>query len=398
VRHAFVVPRYGREVVGGAELGARLLAEHLVAAGRAEVEVFTTCALDHRTWADHYPAGTTVEEGVRVHRFPVRAGRHARFDRLAAEALTRPHEASDDVQDRFFERQGPVCPEAVDAAAASDADTVAFYPYLYHPTVTGVPRLGRRAVLHPAAHEEAPLHLPRFAEVFSAPGGLVFHTEAERRLVEQTFPATIGLPQLVLGLGVDGPEPGDPLEARRKLGLGERPYLLSLGRVEATKGSTLLARLFAAYKERRPGPLALVLAGPSGHEEAPPAHPDVLLPGRVADATKWGLLRGAAAVVVPSMLESFSFVVLEAWLAGVPVLVNAGCGPTREHCERSGGGLWFGSYAEFEVAVDRLLGDADLAATLAARGRAYTEEGFRWPVVVDRYARFLEALGVRSGA
>ena len=72
MRHAFVVPRYGREVVGGAELAARLLAEHLVADDRAQVEVFTTTALDHRTWAGHYPPGTTVEEGVIAELFTTR--------------------------------------------------------------------------------------------------------------------------------------------------------------------------------------------------------------------------------------------------------------------------------------------------------------------------------------
>ena len=56
-RVAFVVPRYGREVVGGAETLCRLLAENLAGAG-VPVEVLTTCAVDHFTWADHHPEGT----------------------------------------------------------------------------------------------------------------------------------------------------------------------------------------------------------------------------------------------------------------------------------------------------------------------------------------------------
>lgn len=59
-RVAFVVPRYGPGVVGGAEMLCRLLAENLAAHG-TDVEVLTTCATDHFTWADALPEGTAVE-------------------------------------------------------------------------------------------------------------------------------------------------------------------------------------------------------------------------------------------------------------------------------------------------------------------------------------------------
>ena len=62
-------------------------------------------------------------------------------------------------------------------------------------------------------------------------------------------------------------------------------------------------------------------------------------------------------MVNPSAYESFSLVLLESWSLGVPVLVNASCAATMEHCERSGGGLWFESYRSFEVTVERLVAD-----------------------------------------
>ena len=61
----FVTPRYGAEVLGGAEAGARLLATRLAADGR-DVTVITSCATSMQTWADDFPAGETVEDGVRV--------------------------------------------------------------------------------------------------------------------------------------------------------------------------------------------------------------------------------------------------------------------------------------------------------------------------------------------
>ncbi|HLH29085.1 MAG TPA: glycosyltransferase, partial [Acidimicrobiales bacterium] len=191
--------------------------------------------------------------------------------------------------------------------------------------------------------------------------------------------------QLLLGLGVDHPAAGG---ARRPAAAAEGPYLLCLGRVDRQKGVHLLVELFRAHKARNPGPLRLVVAGPVV-EEPPPA-PEVEVLGPVDEATKWALLDGAVALVSPSPWEAFSMVVAEAWSAGTPVLVHAGCAATVEHCRRSGGGVAFAGFAEFEVAVGRLWLDPGWRELLGSRGRAYVDRNLRWPRVVRRYGRFLE--------
>ncbi len=387
---AYVVPRYGVEVLGGAEQAVRLYAEHLAARPGWEVEVLTTTALDSTTWAHSYPAGDTLEAGVAVRRIRARAGRDADFDALSGSILADPASVSDTDAERWFRSQGPWAPELVDATADSDAHVVAFSPYLYYPTVAGLPRVAERSLLHPAAHDEAPLHLPTFVELFAAARAFLFYSAAERRVVESRFEVA-SVPSLTLGLGLDPPAVApDAGSARAAAGLGDRPYLVCVGRVDDGKGTGLLARWFAAYKQRRPGPLALVLVGQV--KDRPPAHPDLVLTGRVDEAGKWGLLAGASAFVSPSPNESFGIAPLEAWQAGVPALVNAHCLPIREHVEEASGGLWFDRYAAFEVALDRLLGDTDLARGLAANGRAFVEARYSWPRVVDRYATFLERI------
>ena len=388
----YVVPRYGTEVIGGAEYGARMLAEHLVVAG-AQVEVCTTCAVDSVTWADHYPPGTVEVNGVTVRRFRSVSGRHPYFDRLSAEVLADPAAASPAEERHWIDWQGPVCPDALDAAAASGADVIAFYPYLFWPTVAGVGRFGPRAVLHPATHDEAPIRLPVFRRVFTSVGGLVFHTAEERQLTERLFPGVAALPQAVVGLGVT-PGDGDERQARSALGIGDRPFLLCVGRVDEGKGSSLLYDFFVAYRARHPGELALVLAGPV--VSPLPPHPDVFVTGPIDEAVKWGALRGAELLVSPSPLESFSLVLLEAWLAGRPVLVNAACRVTRRHAELAGGGLWFDSYATFEVALERLLDDDGLRASLARAGAAYVDRRYGWPRLIDRYQRFLKGVAERA--
>jgi len=385
VKFAFVPPRYGLEVVGGAEYAVRMFAEQLRHCGD-EVEVFTTCARSAITWADEYPEGTARVNGVAVHRFASRAGRHPDFERFCADLFGRGH-PTPALEEHFVELQGPVCPAALDAAAAGDADAVVFYPYLYWPTVHGVRRLGARAVVHPAAHDEPALRLGPYRDVMTGGRALVFQTEAERRLVCRTF-AVEHIPQLLLGLGVEpAPAPPDPASARSDIGVGDRPYLLCLGRVDDGKGAATLAGLFATFKERHPGPLALVFAGPVA--DRPPPHPDVIVAGVVDEATKWGLLAGAEALVNPSPHEAFSIVLMEAWTAGLPVIVNAHCGATREHCARSGGGLWFDGPASFEAIVQRLHADPRLRSRLGAAGGAYVECRFRWPSLIQRYRTFL---------
>ncbi len=392
MRVAFVTPRYGRQVVGGAESAARQLAEHLVASTGWRAEVFTSTALDHLTWRDELEPGDETLDGVVVHRFASESVRGASFYDLDGRLRLAPSHATREEAERWVDLNGPVTPRLVDALCRSDADVAVFYPYLYYPTVRAIGRVPMPAVLHPAAHDEPALYLPVFADVFASADALVFQTMAERQLVQRHYPVA-SQPQILLGLGTEPPS------ARRRaggevLGLGDRPYVVSVGRVDEHKGSKMLAAYFAEYKARRPGPLALALVGPVAFR--PPDHPDVVLTGTVSDEDKCDAMRDALAFVSPSALEAFSLVVAEAWTLELPVVVNARCGPTREHCERSGGGVWFGSYLELEAVLDRLVADRALRRELGTRGRRYVERYYRWPVLIERYARFLEEVAARG--
>jgi len=398
MRIAFVVPRYGPAIIGGAETAARLLAEHLVALKGWEVDVLTTCAEDFVTWDDVYEPGEEWIGGVRVERHLSAAGREPSFHPLSAALLADPVSATVEEAERWLDLQGPVAPALATAAASWDGDAMVFYPYLYWPTVRVIDQVAVPTVLHPAAHDEPALRLPIFPEVFAAADALVFQTEAERHLVEGMF-AVASHHQLLLGLGVDDPDdrahPDHPDRDGDPSPVPDTPYLVCLGRIDDHKGTTLLASYFARYKERHPGPLRLVLAGPV--VEAPAAHPDVDLVGPVTEDDKWDLLGGATALVSPSPWEAFSLVVAESWSARTPVLVNAGCAATVEHCRRSGGGLRFDGYGEFEVAVDRLVADGSFGTGLGKRGRAYVDARFRWPMVIDRYASFVTSVVARGG-
>ncbi len=388
----FVTPRYGTEVIGGAETAARMLAERMTERTDWEVEVLTSCALDHLTWENTEPAGVSTINGVTVRRFPTASPRTLDYFALDGKLRVSPATATLSETRKWVSLNGPMCPDLVEAVATSDADVIACYPYLFATTVDAIATARAPVVLHPAAHDEPALYFSAFRRSFRDVDGLVYHTRAERDLMEDVF--RVGArPQVVLGLGVN-----DPAGAGRRgadiLGIGDRPYLCYLGRVDEHKGCGMLADYFTEYKARHPGDLALAFVGPVSAKA--PEHPDIVVTGTVSEADKWDILADAQVMVTPSAYESFSLVVLEAWTLGVPVLVNGTCAATMEHCRRSGGGLWFDSYRSFEATVERLSTDAALRASLGDAGRRYTARNYLWPSIIDRYSAFLTAVVARG--
>jgi glycosyltransferase involved in cell wall biosynthesis len=333
-----------------------------------------------------------VINGVTVRRFPTASPRTLDFFALDGKLRVAPETASLSQTRQWMSLNGPMCPDLVDAVAGSDADVIACYPYLFATTVDAIAVARAPVVLHPAAHDEPALYFAAFRRSFRDIDGLVYHTRAERDLMEDVF--TVGArPQVVLGLGVNEPA-GAGNRGGDVLGIGDRPYLCYLGRVDEHKGCGMLADYFAEYKARHPGDLALAFVGPVSAKA--PDHPDIVVTGTVSEADKWDILADARVMVNPSAYESFSLVVLEAWTLGVPVLVNGACAATMEHCTRSGGGLWFDSYRSFEATVDRLTGEPALRDGLGEAGRRYTARNYLWPSIIDRYTHFLTGVVARG--
>jgi glycosyltransferase involved in cell wall biosynthesis len=94
---------------------------------------------------------------------------------------------------------------------------------------------------------------------------------------------------------------------------------------------------------------------------------------------------------MPSAHESFSFVLLEAWAQGTPVLANGRSAVLRGHVERAAGGLLYdGGGADFAARLDALLSDEPLRKQLGERGRLYVEARYRWPGITRQYLDFLD--------
>lgn len=376
MRIAFISQRYGSDVHGGAEYLCRMWAEHL--AHTHHVEIITTCARDYLTWADFYPPGIEHLNGVRIQRFAVDQPRDLpSFDNYSHTIFGQQHTRAQEIA--WMRQQGPYSSALLHAIAAQrdHIDLFIFMTYLYATTYFGLPLVRDKALLTPTAHDEPPIHLRIFRDVFAAPRAILYCSPTEQTLVQRLFRPTI--PGHHIGIGVELPAHISDEE-------DTPPTLLYIGRIHPSKGCDQLHDYFVRYRQTCAHPLRLILAGRA--DMALPEHPDITLTGFVSDAEKQRLLQQCSLLVMPSAYESLSIVCLEAWAAGKPTLVN-GTPVLREQTLRSGGGLFYTTYDEFATSLDLLLHRKNLRRTLGQQGRHFVEQWYNWSNIEQRLTQAL---------
>ena len=108
--------------------------------------------------------------------------------------------------------------------------------------------------------------------------------------------------------------------------------------------------------------------------------------GFLSDDDRNDAFAAALAYVQPSRMESFSRTIMEAWLAGTPVLAIDGSQVVAWHCERSGGGSTFADGRRARPSCIARLTSAMWTAglDLSEPGPPVRARKLRWPVVLDR--------------
>jgi glycosyltransferase involved in cell wall biosynthesis len=383
---AFVAPRLaGSGALGGAETLIKALAMRAAQAGR-EVHLLTTCATNHFTWENDLPAGTRREGPLTVHCFPVDGSRNLERFIRAQDRICRGRFTPEDEEAWLAESVNSSA--LLDFAASQNFSRIVVGPYLFGLTVSVCNRFPRQAFLLPCLHDEAFARVSLFKTLFHEIAGILFNSEPEKQLARRLYdlPAEKGH---VVGMGLD-PFEADPAAFAFRHNI-TAPYVIYSGRREPLKGTPLLADYINAFRARTDRDVKLVLTG-SGDVPIPPAlRPHVIDVGFVSEQEKHEAMAGALAFCHPSLNESFSIVLLEAWLARTPALVREACAVLQDHCRRSHGGLWFTCYSEFEEELNLLLDQPDVRKKMGQAGRAYVEREYSWPVVESK---LFNALGV----
>ncbi len=399
MRVAFVTSWFGESIPGGAEAAVRDLAVRLHRAGLL-VEVLTTCIRDfHADWsANHHQPGVAEVLGLPVRRFNVERRAQRRFDRIN-KRLMFPWRGVDGRPRPCSPGQSPLSPadeqfyiqhqiRSPDLFGYLDChresyDIFVLMPYMFATTYYGVLATRERSVLIPALHDEPYAYMSIYRRMAEAAGAIATQTRAEHELVARIFGRSAASKSHLLGMGIETMWHGDGRRFRKKYDLSGRLFLYA-GRRDEGKGVYRLVADFLDYRAGQ-GQGKLLLIGPG---ELPPEvgeHPDILDLGFVDPQDKYDAYAAADVFIHPSRQEAFSIVLLESWLAGTPALIDGRCRVTREHCQRSAGGLWYDNPAEFAAALDRFAARPDQARAMADAGRKYVLANYLWPVVIDRY-------------
>lgn len=386
---AFVVQRYGKEVMGGSELHCRQVAERLQAEGH-DCTVYTTTARDYITWKNEYPSGGSILNGVNIERYPVEKERDiASFNEYSDWIFSNPHSRSDELE--WMERQGPFCPRLCDALEREEGrhDCFIFFTYLYYNTYWGLKRIKGRKTLVSTAHDEPALHLDIMREVFAAPEAFMFNTAAEKNMLNGLF-SFEGKYQDIVGVGVEIPGAVDPERFCRIHGLS-RPFILYAGRIEPGKGCGELIDHFVRYSRRR-SDLSLVLIGKRLMEL--PRHPRIRYLGFVSPGEKNAAMAAAHLTVHPSHLESLCMAALESLAVRTPILVQENTEPLKQHCLEGRCGLWYSAYPDFRRVLDLVLEDDELRRRMGANGREYVGANYAWPRISGKYDKLFTYLTI----
>jgi glycosyltransferase involved in cell wall biosynthesis len=394
VKLAFVVQRYGAGIAGGSEMHCRQLAERL--SSRHDITVLTTTARDYVTWENALPVGVSVENGVRVHRFPVARPRNLKaFADLSDEVFDDPG-STPEREEEWFRANGPDAPALLEhlRVHGSEYDLVLFWAFRYAPSYFGLPLVAERAIVVPTAEEDPAIDLDVLPDYFARAAGYLFLTPEEEALVSTRAGRPLQ-PSRIVGIGLEPERDQHPSwDALDLLGI-PRNFVLYLGRIDRNKGCATLLEYFQEYVDEG-GDTTLVLAGPSTLPI--PDHPRIRALGYVADEVRNALLAHARALIVPSPYESLSIVLLEGWNHATPALVNAYCKVLKGQVQRADGGLYYRSSREFQEALSWLLSNESATRELGEQGLAYVEREYRWPTVIERVESLLEEVSRRRPA
>jgi glycosyltransferase involved in cell wall biosynthesis len=125
--------------------------------------------------------------------------------------------------------------------------------------------------------------------------------------------------------------------------------------------------------------------------------------GPVSDAVKQDLLAASDLFVMPSRVDSFGIVYLEAWAYGVPVIgCRAGGVPDVIDDEQDGLLVPFGEPSALASAIERLLADPELRQQMGRRGCAKVLANYTWEHIYGKlrtvYQTLVDAPAALGGA
>jgi glycosyltransferase involved in cell wall biosynthesis len=305
-------------------------------------------------------------------------------------------------------------------------DAILFFD-LWNPlTVHGLEIAPERSVLFPYLRLRPELRFDLWAEVLTAPWGVAYFSQAERRLVH-SYVGVRPQHEEIVGVGVDPPaqqayprhqqDPADVIAPDDDPGVDEEEqdvandaaylggrgipfrrrhrlydsFALYGGRVEPDNGCEEMLDYFDTFAGSVDD-MALVLMGVKMIKV--PEAPYLRLAGVLPDRDRMAAYEAASVTIAPGSDDPLAQSLLESLAVGTPVLANASNAAAVEHCRRANAGLYYANREEFVAALTRLQAP-ELRARMGENGRRYVRQHHQWDVVLGRLDRLVSRIKAR---
>jgi glycosyltransferase involved in cell wall biosynthesis len=425
IRALHVFPLFGPDLPNGSERYAWMLTGALKAAG-VEVDVYTTCSRSVSqksgftlNWPQDFPPGT-VDDGIRITRFRARTSpvwmgwlsarlldRHVHYARLKLGPV--PADGSTELplyQQRIMAAQpwwsnllmmmslGPVSfsmfKEILRNARKYDVILVSFFPLLTVPAIVRVAKLCRLpVVVLPLFHANDLSNNSRIL------GGALKRANAvlamTRHSAEYLARIYQGTKTVEVGGGVDPRTLEDAgISGERfktKFGLEKHKIVLFVGRKEEGKRYRVAMEAIDLVQD----PTALLVMVGEDVDHLPVSGDRVRYLGRLSAEDLLDAYEACEVFVLPSRLESFGFVFIEAWARRKPVIGDSGCPAVASLIEDSVDGFVCPDAASIAERLNRLLADEGLRRSMGEAGRRKVMSKYTWPAVGARVRSIYEA-------
>jgi glycosyltransferase involved in cell wall biosynthesis len=392
---AVVTPWYTENISGGAERFAGGIAKSLQDAG-CNVEILTTCGKDSFwDWGNNfYKEEVIMINSLKVRRFFLRKRNVELYDDCMGSLINN--------KSLSYVQEMQLLHETVNSdslysfiAENSEEYIFLFIPYLFGTTFWGSKINPEHTFIIPCVHDEDMAYFKSMGHMFQRVKGLLFNAIEEQKFASDLH----GIPlmdSIVSGGGVEVNITPDPEAFRLKYNI-EEEYFIYVGRQVSGKNVPQLIELFNRYTQEHSQKTKLLFLGKGEDQiiEMMKTSPNIIHIGEVSDQDKYDGIAGAIALIQPSLMESFSIVIMESWLCDVPVIVHELCAVTKGHCDRSEGGLYYKDYESFEQVINKYITSLDDVKLMGKKGHEYVNEYYTWENTAERMLTFFEEKGFK---
>jgi glycosyltransferase involved in cell wall biosynthesis len=190
----------------------------------------------------------------------------------------------------------------------------------------------------------------------------------------------------------------DSKSFREKFGLGVRPFILFVGRLNLIKGPDLLLKAFCEIQNQF-SDVDLVFVGPDGGMltelknivKNANASDRVHFLGYLGGVDKSHAYHAAEFLAIPSRHEAMSIVVLEAGVSEAPVLLTDQCG-FNQIADVGGGWVVSATVEGLKNGLIEVISDAAKIKTASVKIKSYVLNNFTWTAIVQEYWKLYSSL------